>query len=45
MIKDILDNLHLVDAETENLKIAKGKYKLPTTTKEALKVLKNKLYD
>ena len=43
MIRLILDSLHLVEAETENLKIAKGKYKLPTTLKEGYKALKQEI--
>tara|TARA_R110000796_G_scaffold61198_2_gene141776 strand:+ start:981 stop:1136 length:156 start_codon:yes stop_codon:yes gene_type:complete len=43
MIKDIIDNLQNVEATTENLKIAKGKNKLPSTLKEAYKTLKNEL--
>ena len=43
MIKLILNSLHLVEAETENLKIAKGKYKLPTTLKEGYKALKQEI--
>jgi hypothetical protein len=31
MIKLILDSLKYVNAETENIRIAKGKHKLPTT--------------
>lgn len=40
MIKSIIENLHLVEATTDNLKIAKGKYKLPTTLKEGIKQIK-----
>ena len=43
MIKLILNSLHLVEADTENLKIAKGKYKLPTTLKEGYKALKQEI--
>ena len=35
MIKNILELLPLVQGETENIRIAKGKYKLPETVKEA----------
>jgi hypothetical protein len=40
MIKLILDCLQYVNGETENIKIAKGKYKLPTTLKEGFKAYK-----
>jgi hypothetical protein len=43
MIKLILDSLKYVNAETENIRIAKGKYKLPTTLKEGYKALKQEL--
>jgi hypothetical protein len=33
MIKDILYLLSQVNGETENIRIAQGKYKLPTTIK------------
>tara|TARA_R110002012_G_scaffold92642_2_gene224844 strand:- start:2816 stop:2956 length:141 start_codon:yes stop_codon:yes gene_type:complete len=35
MIKNILDLLPLATGETENIKIAKGKYKYPESIKEA----------
>ncbi len=41
MIKEILDILELAEGETENIKIAQGKYKLPETLKEGLKQIKN----
>lgn len=40
MIKLIIDSLKYVDGETENIRIAKGKYKLPTTLKEGYKAVK-----
>ncbi len=40
MIKLILDCLQYVNGETKNIKIAKGKYKLPTTLKEGFKAYK-----
>ena len=40
MIKLILDILKYSNGETENIRIAQGKYKLPTTLKEGLKALK-----
>jgi len=43
MIKNILELLPFVDDETENIKIAKGKYKLPETLREGYKQFKNEL--
>ena len=43
MIKLILDSLKYVDGETENIRIAQGKYKLPTTLKEGYKALKREI--
>ena len=43
MIKLILDSLKHVNGETENIRIAKGKHKLPTTLKEGLKALKQEI--
>jgi hypothetical protein len=43
MIKNILELLPFVDDETENIKIAKGKHKLPETLREGYKQLKNEL--
>ncbi len=43
MIKNILDLLSFVEDGSENIKIAKGKYKLPETFKEGYKQLKNEL--
>ena len=43
MIKSILDLLQLVNGETENIRIAQGKYKLPETFKEGYKQIKNKI--
>tara|TARA_R110000822_G_scaffold106787_1_gene235184 strand:- start:8476 stop:8631 length:156 start_codon:yes stop_codon:yes gene_type:complete len=43
MIKNIIDNLPNVEADTENLKIAKGKYQLVTSIKQAIKVFKKEL--
>tara|TARA_R100001440_G_scaffold73096_1_gene97358 strand:+ start:137 stop:265 length:129 start_codon:yes stop_codon:yes gene_type:complete len=42
MIKHILDLLQFVKGETEAIKIAQGKYKMPETIKEMFKQLKNK---
>ena len=43
MIKSILDLLQLVNGETENIRIAQGKYKLPETLKEGYKQIKRDL--
>jgi hypothetical protein len=43
MIKNILELLPFVDDETENIKIAKGKYKMAETFREGYKQLKNEL--
>jgi hypothetical protein len=43
MIKDIIELLQFVDGETENIKIAKGKYKLPETIKEGYTQIKKKI--
>tara|TARA_R110000851_G_scaffold40244_4_gene101626 strand:- start:2723 stop:2866 length:144 start_codon:yes stop_codon:yes gene_type:complete len=43
MIKDIIDLLHVVDGDTENIKIAKGKYKLAETLKEGYNQIKRDL--
>jgi hypothetical protein len=43
MIKNILELLPFVEDGTENIKIAKGKYKLPETFKEGYKQFKNEL--
>ena len=40
MIKNIIDLLQVVDGETENIKIAQGKYKLAETLKEGYKQIK-----
>ena len=40
MIKNILDLLPYAKGETENIRIAKGKYKYPESFKETFKVLK-----
>jgi len=40
MIKNILELLSVAPDETENIKIAKGKYKYPETFKETFKYLK-----
>ena len=43
MIKDIIELLQYVEGETENIKIAQGKYKLPETIKEGYKQIKKKI--
>ena len=43
MIKLILDSLKYVNGETENIRIAKGKHKLPITLKEGFKALKQEI--
>tara|TARA_R110000803_G_scaffold29040_3_gene66580 strand:+ start:666 stop:809 length:144 start_codon:yes stop_codon:yes gene_type:complete len=41
MIKNIIDLLQVVEGETENIRIAKGKNALPKTFKDAFKHIKN----
>ncbi len=43
MIKNILDILKYANGETENIRIAQGKYKLPTTIKEGYKAIKQEI--
>ena len=43
MIKLIIESLKYANGETENLRIAQGKYKLPTTLKEGYKTLKQEM--
>ena len=43
MIKLIIDSLKYVNGDTENIKIAQGKYNLPTTLKEGYKALKQEI--
>ena len=43
MIKLIIESLKYANGETENLRIAQGKYKLPTTIKESYKSLKQEM--
>jgi hypothetical protein len=45
MIKHILELLPYVQGETENIKIAKGKYAYPKSIKEAYNNFKNELWD
>ena len=44
MIKNILELLPYAKGETENIKIAKGKYKFPETVKEAFNNFKKELW-
>lgn len=44
MIKNILDLLPYAKGETENIRIAKGKYKFPESVKEAYNNFKNELW-
>ena len=44
MIKNILDLLPYAKGETENIKVAKGKYKFPETVKEAFNNFKKELW-
>tara|TARA_R100001480_G_scaffold118637_1_gene117830 strand:+ start:235 stop:381 length:147 start_codon:yes stop_codon:yes gene_type:complete len=43
MLNVIIDLLKNANGETENIRIAQGKYKLPKTIKETLKQVKNEL--
>ena len=43
MIKNILDLLKYVNGETENIRIAQGKNKLPMNLKEGYKALKQEI--
>ena len=43
MIKNILELLKYVKGETETIRIAKGKYKLPLTLKDGYKTIKNEI--
>ena len=43
MIIQILDLLKYVNGETENIKIAQGKYKLPDDIKESYNLLKKQI--
>lgn len=40
MIKNILDLLEIAKGESENIKIAKGKYYLPESIKDTFKQIK-----
>jgi hypothetical protein len=43
MIKNILFLLQHAKGETENIKIAQGKHKLPVTLKDGVKALKQEI--
>lgn len=43
MIRYILDNIANANGETENIRIAQGKYKLSTTLKEGWQELKREV--
>lgn len=43
MIKNILDLLAVAKGETENIRIAQGKYGLPKDIKDAFKKIKNNI--
>jgi hypothetical protein len=43
MIKNILFLLQHAKGETENIRIAQGKHKLPTTIKDGYKALKQEI--
>jgi len=43
MIKNILELLKYVNGETENIRIAQGKNKLPVTLKDSYKAIKREI--
>ncbi len=43
MIKNIIDLLQVAKGETENIRIAQGKYKLSETSSEAIKQTKTNI--
>ena len=43
MIKNILELLQLVKGDTENIRTAQGKYKLPETFRETFKQIKTEI--
>jgi hypothetical protein len=44
MIRNIIELLPYAKGETENIRIAKGKYKIPQTLKEGYKQIKEQLW-
>ena len=43
MIEHILQLLEIADGETENIRIAKGKYSIPKTFRGTFKQIKNEI--
>ena len=43
MIRGILELLEFANGETENIKIAQGKYEYPKTIKRTIKQIKNEI--
>ena len=43
MLQNILELLQIADGETERIRIAKGKYKMPETLKEGYKQFKKEV--
>ena len=43
MILNIIEILQVVNGETENIRIAQGKYFLPKTFKKTIKQIKNEI--
>ena len=43
MLKNIFELLQIANGETERIRIAQGKYKLPETFKEGIKQIKNEV--
>lgn len=44
MIRNIIELLRHAKGETENIRIAKGRYKMPETIKEGYKQLKQEIW-
>jgi len=43
MLRNIFELLQIANGETERIRIAQGKYKLPETFKEGIKQIKNEV--
>ena len=43
MLRNIFELLQIANGETETIRIAQGKYKLPETFKEGVKQIKNEV--
>jgi hypothetical protein len=43
MIQNIIELLQIVNGETERIRVAQGKYKLPETIREGYKQFKNEI--